>query len=175
MLHQVNREASTETQTVGYSLDACFVGPVSADAGSPRRDTSGSPASSTVLLFSKARRPSLAPQGTYWAAFREVVRCATQKVRPPSLPLHTGTGASGGLAEGTAGQLHSVILTLGHVDSTQQGLDHCPAAGGIPEACEVVIEWDIVAKTPPHLPTDTVVTPAPKPLSYHFWTGQPLC
>lgn len=43
---------------------------------------------------------------------------ATQEVGPPSLPLHYGTGASGGLAEGAAGQLHSLILTLGHVDST---------------------------------------------------------
>lgn len=142
---------STEKpQTVVYSFDVWFIGSITADTGSPRRDISGSPASSTVLLCSKARLPSLAPQDTYWAAFREVVRRATQKVRPPSLPLHNSTGASGGLAEGSTGQLHSVILTLGHVDSTQQGLDHCPAAGGIPEACEVVIVWDIVAKTPPH-------------------------
>lgn len=65
----------------------------------------------------------------------------TQEVRPPSLPLHNGTGASGGLAEGAAGQLHSVILTLGHVDSTEQGLDHRPTAGGIPEAWERVTVW----------------------------------
>lgn len=132
----VNREAPTETRTVGYSLDVWFIGPVCADTGSPRRDISGCPASSTVLLCSKARLH------TYWTAFREVVWRATQKVRPPSFPLHNGTGASGGLAEGAAGQLHSVIFTLGHVDSTQQGLDHCPASGSIPEACEMVIVWD---------------------------------
>lgn len=81
----------------------------------------------------------------------------TQEVRPPSLPLHNGTGASGGLAEGAAGQLHSVILTLGHVDSTEQGLDHCPTAGGIPEAWERVTVW--VHRGEDLLRTDPLIQP----------------
>lgn len=107
--------------------------------------------SCSMLLRTKARPPSPAPQGTYRAAFREAVWGATQEVRPPSLPLHDGTGASGGLAEGAAGQLHAVILTLGHVDSTQQGLDHRPAAGGISEAWGKVTGWVHCGKDPSSL------------------------
>jgi hypothetical protein len=94
-----------------------------------RREGSGSPGSpwNPVLCH-------LAPQSTHRAAFREVVGGTAQEIRPAPLPLHDGTGASGGLAEGAAGQLYPVILTLGHVHSAQQGLNHCPAAGGIPEA-----------------------------------------
>lgn len=77
---------------------------------------------------------NLAPRSTHWAALREVVRGAAQEVGPAALPLHDGTGAAGCLAKGAAGQLNPVILTLGHVHGTQQGLDHCPAAGGVPEA-----------------------------------------
>ena len=65
--------------------------------------------------------PSSAPalQSTHRAALGEVVRGAAQEVGPAPLPLHDGTGAAGGLAEGAAGQLHPVVLTLRHVHSTQ--------------------------------------------------------
>lgn len=91
----------------------------------------------------------LAPQSTHRAALGEAVRGAAQEVRPAALPLHDGTGPSGGLAEGTAGQLHPVILAFGHVHSTQQGLDHCPAAGGIPEACREATVWIRCSESPP--------------------------
>lgn len=82
-------------------------------------------------------RTDLALQSTHRAALGEVVRSAAQEVRPAPLPLHDGTGATSSLAEGAAGQLYPVVLALGHVHGTQQGLDHCPAARGIPEACRV--------------------------------------
>ena len=65
--------------------------------------------------------PSSAPalQSTHRAALGEVVGGAAQEVGPAPLPLHDGTGAAGGLAEGAAGQLHPVVLTLRHVHSTQ--------------------------------------------------------
>lgn len=59
------------------------------------------------------------PQGTHRAALGEVIRGAAQEVRPAPLPFYNSTGASGSLAQGTAGQLHTVVLTLGHVHSTQ--------------------------------------------------------
>lgn len=68
----------------------------------------------------------------YRAAFWEPVQTALEEVGPAPLPLHDGAGPAGGLAQGLAGQLHLAVLTLGHVDGAEQGLDHVPAARGIP-------------------------------------------
>lgn len=87
---------------------------------------------------------------THRAALGEVVMGTAQEVRPATLPLHNGTGASGGLAEGAAGQLHPVVLAFGHVHSTQQGLDHCPAAGCVPEAWGEATVWIRCGEAPPH-------------------------
>lgn len=79
--------------------------------------------------------PHCVPKASpYRAALRESVRSALEEVRPAALALHDGAGCTCGLAQGLTGQLHLPILTLGHVDSTQQRLDHVPAARRIAQA-----------------------------------------
>lgn len=136
--------------------------------GLPREKALGSPVSPPARLcpVPGADQPEsmdLTPQSTHRAALREVVRGAAQEVRPAALSLHDGTGASSGLAEGAAGQLHPVVLTLGHVHSTQQGLDHCPATGGVPEACRVKTVWTHCNEDPSSfIPTNTAAPPVPQ-------------
>lgn len=107
------------------------------------------PALGSILPSPESMNPAL--QSTHRAALREVVRGAAQEVGPAPLPLHDGTGATGGLAEGAAGQLYPVVLTLGHVHGTQKGLDHCPAARGVPETCRVVTGWTQCSEDPSSL------------------------
>lgn len=136
-----------------------LIDPMAADLGLLGEKPVGLPCS--CLLLDPALCPGLAPQSTHRAALGEVVRGAAQEVRPAALPLHDGAGASGSLAEGAARQLHPVILALGHVHSTEQGLDHCPAAGGIPEAWGEATVWAHCSETPPHADSVTVI-PRPK-------------
>lgn len=65
------------------------------------------------------------------ASFRKTVRGTLQKVRPASLPLHNGAGASGDLAHDLAGQFHSAMFTFWHVNGAQELLNHSPTAWSI--------------------------------------------
>ena len=142
---------------------------MAADVGSPRREGPGLPSPLCQARPMPGPDQPLAPQGTHRATLREVVGGAAQEVGPAPLPLHDGTGASGRLAEGAAGQLHPVILTLGHVHSTQQGLDHCPASGGVPEACGVMTVWTHCSEDPSSFrPTGTAAPLSPRPKASVF-------
>lgn len=47
-----------------------------------------------------------------------------EEVGPASLLVHDAAGPTCGRTQTLAGQLHSTILTFGHVDGTEQGLDN---------------------------------------------------
>ena len=126
--------------------------------GLPGEKAAGLPC--PCFLLGPALGLRLARHSTHRAALGEVVRGTAQEVRPATLPLHNGTGASGSLAQGAAGQFHPVILAFGHVHSTQQGLDHCPAAGGVPEAWREATVWIHCGDTPPH--SDPQLFPRPR-------------
>lgn len=67
---------------------------------------------------------------SYRTADREMV--AFEEVWPPSLLFHDATRPASGQTQALAGQFHSTILTLGHVDGTEQRLDDRPTPRSVP-------------------------------------------
>lgn len=59
---------------------------------------------------------------------------ALEEAGPASLPVHDAARLPRGRTQALAGQLHSAVLALGHVDGTEQRLDDGPAAWSIPQA-----------------------------------------
>lgn len=56
-----------------------------------------------------------------------------EKVWPPSLLFHNATWPTRRQTQALAGQLHSTVLTFGHVDGAQQRLDDRPTPRGVPQ------------------------------------------
>lgn len=69
----------------------------------------------------------------YRAAHWELV--TGKEAGPAPLLVHDAAGPACGQTQALTGQLHSAVLTFGHVDGTEQRLDDRPAARSVTQTC----------------------------------------